>query len=186
MAKRRDNSLQDVLRARRGVSSLLTPEELRQREAARKREEEARRRDEVAAEAARLVQRRRERGTRIDSEGRLATDVYLAVFAVDAGAYLASAHWARRTKAQLAHAAACERCGATGATGVRHLAEAAIGEERAGHDLVTLCDGCDRRARRRARELGRPLTRAEVRELDPSAPLYDADAIAALRSRYLS
>lgn len=179
MAKRRENSLQNVLRARREAKPLLSPHELRLREAARRREEEERRRAELAAEAARLVGRRK----RVDADGRLSTELYRAVFAADPEAYLASAHWYRRAKAQLTHAAACERCGAAGAR-VRHVGLDAIGEERPGRDLVTLCDGCDRRARRRERELGRPLSRDELAELDPEAPLYDADAIAALRERY--
>jgi hypothetical protein len=184
MAKRRDNSLQDVLRARRGVSSLLTPEELRRREAARRRDEEERQRGELEADAARLVQRRRETGTRVDAKARLAAEAYRAIFELDPESYLASAHWLRRTKAQLAAAATCERCGGTSAPTVRHLHHDTIGAERAGLDLVTLCDGCARRARRRERELGRPPTRDELRELDPEAPLYDPDAIAALRARY--
>ncbi len=179
MAKRRDNSLQNVLRARREAKPLLTPHELRLREAERRREEEARRWQEVAAEAERLVARRR----RVDADGRLSAELYRAVFALDAEAYFASAHWSRRAKAQLAHAAACERCGAAGAR-VRHLHHDALGDERPGRDLVTLCDGCDRRARRRERELGRPLGREELTALDPDAPLYDAEAIAALRARY--
>ena len=186
MAKRRDNSLQNVLRARRDAKPLLTPHELRLREAARKREEDERRRAEVAAEAGRLVERWRERGKRIDSEGRLALELYRAVFAVDADAYAASAHWYRRVRAQLAHAAACEveRCGRTDELGARHLHHDTLGEERAGRDLVTVCAGCARRAWRRERKLGRPLSREELRALDPEAPLYDADAIAALRARY--
>lgn len=184
MARRRDTSLQDVLRARRGVSSLLTPEQLRQREAERRREEEARQRDAEQREAERLVGRRRESGRRVDADGRLAASLYRAIFAADPEAYLASAHWARRARAQLAHAAACERCGGGGDLRVAHLHHETLGEERPGRDLVTLCDGCERRARRRSRELGRPLGRDELRELDPDAPLYDADAIAALRARY--
>ena len=179
MAKRRDNSLQNVLRARRDAKPLLTPHELRLREAARRREDEERRRQELADEAARLVGRRR----RVDADGRLSTELYRAVFALDPEAYFASAHWYRRAKAQLADASACERCGAPGDR-VRHLHHDAIGEERPGRDLVTLCDGCDRRARRRERGLGRPLSHDELRELDPEAPLFDRDAIDALKARY--
>jgi len=109
MAKgRREQSLQDVLRARRGVPALLSPEQLRQRETSRRREDEERQRraDEVAA--ARLVARWRDGGTRVDSEGRLSAATYGAVFADEPEAYFASAHWARRAKAQLARTAACE------------------------------------------------------------------------------
>jgi hypothetical protein len=179
-----ERSLQDVLRARRGVSSLLSPEQLRQREAARRREEEEQRRRDDEAAAARLAGRWHERGGRIDPEGRLSPSLYRAVFTAAPDAYLASAHWSRRAKAQLAHAATCERCGAAEELGVVHLHHDSIGEERPGRDLVTLCDGCRRRARRRSRELGRPLTRDELRALDPGAPLFDADAIAELRARY--
>jgi hypothetical protein len=186
MAKRRDNSLQNVLRARRDAKPLLTPHELRLREAARRREEEERRRAELASEAARLVERWRERGKRVDSEGRLATDAYREIFGLDPDAYAASAHWYRRVRAQLAHAAACEveRCGRVDDLGARHLQHDTLGEERAGRDLVTVCGGCARRARRRERELGRALSHDELRALDPEAPLFDRDAIAALKARY--
>ncbi len=178
--------MQDVLRARRGVSSLLSPEELRRREAARRREDEERRRQEDEAEAARLVGRWRNEGKRIDAEGRLSKEVYGLVFQRDPDAYGASSHWSRRAKAQLAHVGACEveRCGSADALRAEHVGHDAIGEERPGRDLVTLCDGCYRRARRRSRELGRPVTRKEIRELDPEAPLFDAETIAALRERY--
>jgi 5-methylcytosine-specific restriction endonuclease McrA len=108
------------------------------------------------------------------------------VFADEPEAYFASAHWARRTKAQLARAPACEveRCGGTTELRVQHLQHDSLGAERAGADLATLCAGCHRRARRRSLELGRLLTRDELRALDPEAPLFDPDAIAALRERY--
>jgi hypothetical protein len=179
-----ERSLQDVLRARRGVPSLLSPEQLRQREAARRRDEEEQRRRADDAAAARLVAGRHERGRRIDAEGRLSPSLYRAVFTAAPQAYLASAHWSRRSKAQLTHAAACERCGAAEQLGVVHLHHGSIGAERPGRDLVTLCDGCSRRARQRGRGLGRPLTRDELRAIDPDAPLFDADAIAELRARY--
>ena len=179
-----ERSLQDVLRARRGVPSLLSPEQLRQREAARRREEEERRQRDDEAAAARLAAGWHEHGRRIDAEGRLSPSLYHAVFAAAPQAYLGSTHWARRVKAQLSHAAACERCGAAEELGVVHLHHDSIGEERPGRDLVTLCGGCSRRARRRGRELGRPLTRDELGALDPDAPLFDPDAIAELRARY--
>jgi hypothetical protein len=187
MAKgKREQSLQDVLRARRGVPALLSPEQLRQREMARQREDEGRQRRADEAAAARLVARWREHGKRIDSGGRLSPATYGAVFADEPEAYFASAHWARRTKAQLARTAACEveRCGGTTELRVQHLQHDALGAERPGGDLVTLCAGCHRRARRRSLELGRLLTREELRALDPEAPLFDPDAIAALRERY--
>ncbi|MBA3348571.1 MAG: hypothetical protein H0T13_08440, partial [Actinobacteria bacterium] len=56
--------------------------------------------------------------------------------------------------------------------------------EQPGRDVVSLCEGCARRARRAARSLDRPLTRDEIAGLDPAGPMYDRDAIAALRSRY--
>jgi hypothetical protein len=187
MAKgRREQSLQDVLRARRGVPALLSPEQLRQRETARRREDEERQRREDEAAASRLVARWRDEGTRVDSEGRLSAATYAAVFAGEPEAYFASAHWSRRTRAQLARTAACEvaRCGGTTELRVQQLRHDSLGAERAGADLVTLCDGCQRRARRRSLELGRLLTREELRALDPEAPLFDPDAIAALRARY--
>jgi 5-methylcytosine-specific restriction endonuclease McrA len=187
MAKgKREQSLQDVLRARRGVPALLSPEQLRQRETARQREDKERQRRADEAAAARLVARWRSEGTRVDSEGRLSAATYGAVFADEPEAYFASAHWARRTKAQLARTAACEveRCGGTTELRAQHLQHDSLGAERAGADLVTLCAGCHRRARRRSLELGRLLTREELRALDPEAPLFDPDAIAALRERY--
>lgn len=182
----RERSLQDVLRARRGVPALLSPEQLRQRETARRQEDEERQRREDEAAAARLVARWREHGTRVDAEGRLSAATYGAVFADEPEAYFASAHWSRRTRAQFARIAACEveRCGGTTELRVQHLQHDSLGAERAGGDLVTLCDGCHRRARRRSLELGRLLTREELRALDPEAPLFDRDAIAALRARY--
>ena len=187
MAKRnREQSLQDVLRARRGVPALLSPEQLRQRETARRREDAERQRRADEAAAARLVARWRRHGTRVDSEGRLSAATYGAVFADEPEAYFASAHWIRRAKAQLAHAAACEveRCGGTRELRVQHLQHDSLGAERAGDDLVTVCGSCHRRARRRSLELGRMLTREELRGLDPGAPLFDQAAIAALRERY--
>ena len=187
MAKgNREQSLQDVLRARRGVPALLSPEQLRQREAARRREDEERRRREDEDAARRLVARWREGGTRVDSEGRLSAGTYRAVFADEPEAYFASAHWARRSRAQLARTAACEvdRCGGTTELRVQHLQHDCLGAERAGDDLVTLCANCHRRARRRGLELERLLTREELRALDPEAPLFDPEAIAALKERY--
>ena len=98
-------SLQDVLRARRETPSLLSPAEAAQREAAR-------RRAEVEAEAAAALERWRD-GRVADAGGKLAPAVYAALHRLDADAYAASRHWARRAKAQLALAPACEvdRCG---------------------------------------------------------------------------
>jgi hypothetical protein len=171
-------SLQDVLRARREAPSLLSPAEAAKREAAR-------RQDELEAEAAAALERWRD-GRSPDARGKLAPEAYRALFRLSPEAYEATGHWARRAKAQLALAPACEveRCGTE--TGVRahHLTHAKFGEEEPGRDLITLCDGCHRRARKLGRELGRVPRRDEIVGLDPRRPLYEPADIAALKAKY--
>ena len=182
----RDRSLQDVLRARREQAALLPLREVRAREAARLREEqEAAERDAAERDAARLVERRRAAQEPVDGRSKLADGVYAAVFALDPDAYFGSAHWRRVARAQRTASAECEvgRCERP-AKAVRHAGTPAIGAEQPGRDVVSLCEGCDRRVRRAARSLDRPLTRDEIAGLDPTGPMYDRDAIAALRSRY--
>ena len=171
-------SLQDVLRARREAPSLLSPAEAANREAARRREE-------IEAAAAEAFQRWRD-GRSPDGRGKLAPEVYRALFRLSEAAYDESGHWARRAKAQLALAPACEveRCGAAAGVGAHHLTHATLGEEEPGRDLITLCDGCHRRAQKFGRELGRVPRREELVGLDPRRPLYGAADIAALRARY--
>ncbi len=171
-------SLQDVLRERRGARPLVGVVEASRRETARRHEETRR----VAAEA---VARWRD-GRSPDSRGKLAVEVYRALFELSSEAYYASGHWARRARAQLAQAPACEvaTCGATVDVAANHLTHAALGEEEPGRDLVTLCDGCNRRVRKLGRNLGRVPTRDEVVALDPAGALYDSSAIAALKAKY--
>lgn len=171
-------SLHDVLRERRGSSQLLSPVEASRREAARRREA-------VEAAAAEALARWHD-GRSPDGRGKLAPEVYAALFALSSGAYYGSGHWARRVRAQLALAPACEveRCGSPEEVGVQHLNHAALGEEQPGRDLITLCDGCHRRARKRGQDLARVPTREELVSLDPAAPLYDSSAIAALKAKY--
>jgi len=175
----RSKSLQDVLRARREAKPLLTAEQLRRRELDREREA-----IEEAATAA--VEAWRATGKAVDAAGRLPVLVYLGIFALEHGAYYGSKHWARRVRAQLTAAPACEvgRCGATGDVRMLLLDRSAVGKERPGRDLITVCGGCERRALRLARDRGRVLAREEIVALDPEATLYDASAIAALKSRY--
>lgn len=171
-------SLQDVLRARRESASLVSPAEAARREAARRRES-------VEA-AARAALARRGDGRSPDGAGKLAPEVYRELFRLDPDAYLATGHWARRARAQLAAAPACEvtGCGGEADVGAQHLTHATVGEEERGRDLITLCAGCRRRAERLGRRLGRVPTRDEVCALDPKAPLYDPADIAALKARY--
>ena len=171
-------SLQDVLRARRETRSLVSPAEAAQREAARRREQ-------AEAAAADALARWRD-GRSPDGSGKLEPAAYRALFRLDPAAYDATGHWARRAKAQLAHAAACEveRCGATDGVGAHHLTHDRLGEEEPGRDLITLCEACHRRARTLAAELGRVPRRDELVALDPSRPLYDPAEIAALREKY--
>ena len=167
-----------MLRARREAPSLLSPAEAAQREAARRREE-------IEAAAAAALARGRD-GRSPDAGGKLAPAVYRELHRLDPGAYQATGHWARRARAQLALAPACEvgRCGAVTAVAARHLTHATIGAEEPGRDLITLCDGCHGRARKLGRELGRVPRRDELVALDPRAPLYGPAEIAALRARY--
>lgn len=175
----RKKSLHDVLRERRAAKPLLSVRELQLREAAR-------RRDEIEALARERVERWRARGKSVDAEGKLDPAVYRAVFARSRPAYYGSRHWTRRSRAQLELTLSCEveRCGRSADLGVRHLNYDALGAERAGSDLITLCEGCAGRARKREQELGRPGTREELRDLDPQQPLYDPAAIAALRAKH--
>lgn len=171
-------SLQDVLRARREAPSLLSPAEAARREAARRREED----DAVAAEA---LARWRD-GRSPDARGKLTPAAYRALFRLSPAAYDATGHWARRSKAQLQLAPACEveRCRATAELGAHHLTHATLGEEEPGRDLITLCDGCHRRAQKLGGELGRVPRRDEVVRLDPRRPLYRPADIAALKAKY--
>jgi hypothetical protein len=86
----------------------------------------------------------------------------------------------------LALAPACEveRCRSEAGTGARHLTHATIGAEEPGRDLITLCDGCHRRAEKLGRELGRVPRREEIVRLDPRRPLYEPADIAALKAKY--
>ena len=171
-------SLQDVLRERRGATPLLSPVEASQREVARRREAvEAAAKDAVARWRA---------GRSPDGRAKLPVEVYRRVFALSSAAYYATGHWSRRARAQLALAPACEvaACGGSTELDAHHLTHAAIGEEHAGRDLITLCEGCHRRARKLGQELGRVPLREEVAALDPAAPLYDSSSIAALRAKY--
>ena len=179
MSRPRDRSLQEAMRARREPKPLLTVEELRRREA--EREQEA-----LESEAARLVELWRRERTPVDAAGILEPPLYRAIFALDGDAYFESRHWARRAKAQLSASAACEveRCAEATELRVHRLGHRAIGEERVGVDLITLCEGCLRRADRRRRSASRALTRAELVQLDPVRPLYDPKTIAALKTKY--
>jgi 5-methylcytosine-specific restriction endonuclease McrA len=171
-------SLQEVLRERRAATPLLSPVEASQREAAR-------RRDAVDAAAAEALARWRD-GRSPDGRGKLALEVYRKLFALNSAAYYASGHWSRRARAQLAHAPACEvaTCGSAADLAAHHLTHVALGEEQPGRDLITLCEGCHRRARKLGQDLARVPTREEVVGLDPAAPLYDSSAIAALKAKY--
>jgi hypothetical protein len=176
---KRKKSLHDVLRERRAAKPLLSVRELQLREASR-------RRDEEEALAQERVERWRLRQKSVDAEGKLAPAVYRAVFARSRRAYYGSRHWSRRSRSQLELTPLCEvvRCGEAVDLRARHLQYDALGEEQAGRDLITLCDGCLSRAVKREEELGRPGTREELRELDPRRPLYDATSIAALKAKH--
>ncbi len=175
----RKKSLHDVLRERRAAKPLLSVKELQAREAER-------RRDEVEALASERVERWRQQQKPVDAEGKLAPSVYRAVFARSRPAYLGSRHWSRRARAQLELTSLCEveRCGRAVDLRASQLGQDAIGEEQAGRDLITLCEGCLGRALKREEELGRPCTRDELRALDPQRPLYDRAAIAALKAKH--
>ena len=170
--------MQDVLRARREAPSLLTPAQAAEREAARRREK-------AEAEAASALARWRN-GRSPDAGGKLSAEAYRALFQLSPAAYEASGHWQRRAKAQLAAAPACEveRCGSALGPSARHLTHATLGEEQPGRDLITLCDGCHRRAEKLGRELGRVPRREEIVRLDPRRPLYGPAEIAALKAKY--
>ena len=171
-------SLHDVLRARREAPSLLTPAEAAKREAARRREE-------VEAEAAAAFERWRDRRSP-DAGGKLSSEAYRTLFRLSPAAYAASGHWQRRARAQLATAPACEVEGCKSAIEprARHLTHATLGAEEPGRDLITLCDGCHRRAEKLGRELGRVPRRDEIVGLDPGRPLYEPADIAALKAKY--
>jgi hypothetical protein len=171
-------SLQDVLRARREAAPLVTAGEAARREAARRREG-------VTAAAVEALERFRD-GRSPDGSRKLEPEVYAELFRLSPPAYYASAHWSRRARAQLAAAPACEvaACGATAGAAARHLSHDAIGAEQPGRDLVTLCPACHRRAEKLGRRLGRVPAREELVALDPRAPLYDPDEIAALKAKY--
>ncbi|HUQ22883.1 MAG TPA: hypothetical protein VM049_07690 [Gaiellaceae bacterium] len=175
----RKKSLHDVLRERRAAAPLLSVRELQLREAARRREEEA----DLARDR---VERWRLQQKSVDAEGKLATAVYRAVFGLSRPAYFGSRHWSRRSRAQLELTAACEvvRCGAVDDLRARHVNYESLGEEQAGSDLITLCGSCLSRAIKWEQEAGRPATRQVLRDLDPRRPLYDANAIAALKAKH--
>jgi len=175
----RKKSLHDVLRERRAAKPLLSVMELQLREAVR-------RRDEAEALAQERVERWQLRQKSVDAEGKLAPEVYRAVFARNRRAYYGSRHWSRCSRAQLVLTSFCEveRCRRPDELQVRQLHDDAVGEERAGRDLITLCQGCVRRAHKREQELGRPAARDELLSLDPLQPLYDAAAIAALKAKH--
>ena len=172
-------SLQQVLRERREATPLLTVEQLRRRELEREREA-------IEAAAAAAVESWRATGVAVDGAGRLEIPVYRAIAALDADAYRAGRHWARRERAQRDAAPECEvrRCGEPDDVRVLLLDRSAVGAEQPGRDLITLCAACERRALRLQRESGRLPRREELVTLDPRQPLYDETRIAALRARY--
>ena len=175
----RKKSLHDVLRARRAAKPLLSVRELQLREGARRREE-------AEALAQERVERWRLRQKSVDAEGKLDPAIYRVIFARSRRAYYGSRHWSRRSRAQLERTPFCEveRCNEAVELRARHLHYDALGEEQAGRDLITLCEGCLSRALKREEELGRPGTREELRDLDPQRPLYDQAAIAALKAKH--
>jgi hypothetical protein len=171
-------SLQDVLRARRETAPLVSAAEAARREASRRREG-------VTAAAVEAFERFHD-GRSPDGSRKLELEVYAELFRLSPAAYHASGHWSRRVRAQLAAAPACEvaQCGASVGVTARHLNHDALGAEQPGRDLITLCPACHRRAEKVGRRLGRVLTREELVELDPRAPLYDPEEIAALKAKY--
>ena len=175
----RKKSLHDVLRARRAAKPLLSVRELQLREGARRREE-------AEALAQERVERWRLRQKSVDAEGKLDPAIYRVIFARSRRAYYGSRHWSRRSRAQLERTPFCEveRCDEAVELRACHLHYDALGEEQAGRDLITLCEGCLSRALKREEELGRPGTREELRDLDPQRPLYDQAAIAALKAKH--
>ena len=175
----RKKSLHDVLRERRAAKPLLDVRELQLREAARRREE-------AEATAHELVKRWRVRPKSVDAEGKLPPAVYRGIFARSRRAYYDSRHWSRRSRVQLGLTPFCEvaRCGRAVDLRAHHLNHDALGEEQPGRDLITLCDGCLRRAHKLEEELGRPGTREALRDLDPQRPLYEPAEIAALKAKH--
>ena len=123
-----------------------------------------------------------------DGRAKLTSEAYRALFRLSPAAYEATGHWARRAKEQLTLAPACEveRCGGEARVAAQHLTHRTLGEEEALRDLITLCDGCHRRAQKLGRELGRVPRRDEIVGLDPRRPLYEPADIAALKAKYLS
>ncbi|MBA3476554.1 MAG: hypothetical protein H0T10_07375, partial [Actinobacteria bacterium] len=119
----RKKSLHDVLRERRAAKPLLSVKELRLREAARQR-------NETEALAEELVERWREGQKPVDAEGKLASEVYRAIFARSRRAYYGSRHWSRRCRAQLVLTRLCEveRCDRAADLSVRLLHDDALGE----------------------------------------------------------
>jgi hypothetical protein len=178
MPQEKKKSLQDVLRERRAATPLLSARALREREAERRREE-------VEREAAGLVASWRSERTAVDADGKLNPAVYAAVFASSRPAYLASKHWSRRSSAQRKASPACEvaRCGKSEGLRAHLLKHDALGEEVVGRDLVTLCEGCARRAVKLEQERGRAATREELKALDPERLLFTPAEIAALKER---
>ena len=124
MAPAKKKSLQDVLRERRQAAPLLTARELRDREAARRREE-------IAEEVSRLLDRRHRARTPVDADGKLALELYRAIFASSRGAYYESRHWSRRSLAQRKATPFCEieRCGRSDGLRAHHLNHDTVGEE---------------------------------------------------------
>ena len=178
MAPPKRKSLQDVLRERRAAAPLLSARELREREAARRREE-------VEREAARLVARWRAERRAVDADGKLSPTIYAAVFGSSRRAYLASKHWARRSSAQRKAMPVCEvlQCGKLERLQAHHLNYDALGDEVVGRDLMTLCEGCLRRAVKLEQDRGRLATRDELRALDPERQLFTRAEIAALKEK---
>lgn len=174
----RKKSLQEVLRDRRAAAPLLGVHELRARETTRRQEE-------LARQARALVERWRGRRTPVDADGKLAPELYRAIFAADRRAYYKSRHWARRTRSQRDRTPLCEvkRCGRNDGLRAYALDRDVLGEEQPERDLATLCDSCLRRALKLEQERGRPARRDELRDLDPERLLFTRAEIAALRAK---
>ena len=171
-------SLQDVLRARREATSLLSPAEAAEREAARRREE-------AEAEAASALERWRERPFSRRG-GKLSADGVSRALPAQPGGVRgkrATGGGARRPSWRSAPACEVERCGAADAS-ARHLTHATLGEEEPGRDLITLCDGCQPPRGEARPEARPPARRDEIVQIDPAGPLYEPDEIAALKAKY--
>jgi hypothetical protein len=121
----------------------------------------------------------------VDANGKLDPAVYTAVFASSRPAYLASKHWSRRSLAQRRATPACEvaRCGKSEGLRAHLLKHDALGKEVVGRDLMTLCEGCARRAVKLEQECGRTASREELKALDPERLLFTPAEIAALKER---